>query len=544
MKQRYTRLLCVLATLLVVSAATPVTAAVPGTMNYQGRLTNAAGQNVTDGNYNVRFSLYDAASAGTVLWAESLSVVVTSGLFSVELGKVHAITGTLFSGADRWLGIAVASDPELTPRTKFATVAYAFAVDPSGSGFLPLSGGTMTGPITNTGNPSITMGKGNFGSSNLNPGAAAFVAGTNNRANGDYSAVTGGVGNYAMGSYSFVGGGNANVADSSYSTVAGGQNNVAIHSASFVGGGLQNIVMGPLSGVCSGHFNWAGDNPTDTAAVVGGGDGNLASERYSTIAGGQANNASGLQSTIGGGRKNTASGPQATIGGGERDTASNQWATVSGGANNRATGLGAMIPGGSDNIAGGSRSFAAGLGAQAMHGGSFVWADGTGGTFGSNRDNQVKMRANGGVWFSLNASRWVEFYDDGVDRLINASNNAYLSRPGVWTNNCNREAKENFTPVNGEQILEQIDQLPITRWNYKTDDTEVTHIGPVAQDFQALFKVGDDTTSISTLDPSGIALAGIKELHKENSELRAQNENLKKQLEALSQKVEKLAAGK
>lgn len=42
-------------------------AAVPSTMNYQGRLTNFSGQNVTEGTYDLKFTLYDAVTAGTVL---------------------------------------------------------------------------------------------------------------------------------------------------------------------------------------------------------------------------------------------------------------------------------------------------------------------------------------------------------------------------------------------------------------------------------------------------------------------------------------------
>jgi hypothetical protein len=92
-------------------------------------------------------------------------------MFSVQLGKVHGLTSTLFSGPDRWIGIAVASNPELILRIKFTTVAYAFAVDQNGGSFLPLSGGMMTGPVTSTGDPAITMRKGNFGSNDVNSGA-------------------------------------------------------------------------------------------------------------------------------------------------------------------------------------------------------------------------------------------------------------------------------------------------------------------------------------------------------------------------------------
>ena len=128
MKRHVTALPFVMIAVIATIAVTGALAAVPGTMNYQGRLTNASGQNVTDGNYSLKFTLYDAASLGTVLWAETLHVAVASGLFSVELGRVHPVAAPLFSAPDRWIGIGVGSDPELTPRAKLTTVPYAFAM--------------------------------------------------------------------------------------------------------------------------------------------------------------------------------------------------------------------------------------------------------------------------------------------------------------------------------------------------------------------------------------------------------------------------------
>ena len=46
------------------------------------------------------------------------------------------------------------------------------------------------------------------------------------------------------------------------------------------------------------------------------------------------------------------------------------------------------------------------------------------------------------------------------------------------------------------------------KWNYKGSDE--THIGPIAEDFYRIFGVGVDEKSISTIDPSGVALAAIQ----------------------------------
>ena len=50
---------------------------------------------------------------------------------------------------------------------------------------------------------------------------------------------------------------------------------------------------------------------------------------------------------------------------------------------------------------------------------------------------------------------------------------------------------------------------------------------------QALFGVGRDDVSISTIDPAGIALAAIQELHKRNNELKSQVSELKQLVELL-----------
>lgn len=110
-----------------------------------------------------------------------------------------------------------------------------------------------------------------------------------------------------------------------------------------------------------------------------------------------------------------------------------------------------------------------------------------------------------------------------------------------WINASDVNSKENFEPVDGEEILDKISDLEITRWNYKGKN-EVEHIGPTAQDFKKAFGVGADEKSISTIDPSGIALAAIKELNKQNQELAKQNQKLQKELENLKKQVQEIVS--
>lgn len=111
-------------------------------------------------------------------------------------------------------------------------------------------------------------------------------------------------------------------------------------------------------------------------------------------------------------------------------------------------------------------------------------------------------------------------------------NAAYLSQGGAWTNTSDVNLKENIQPVEGAQVLGLIRQLPLSRWTYKGTHGE-THLGPMAQDFYRLFHLGLNDTSISTIDPAGVALAGVQELARQNDALKTENAQLRQQLQAV-----------
>jgi hypothetical protein len=125
--------------------------------------------------------------------------------------------------------------------------------------------------------------------------------------------------------------------------------------------------------------------------------------------------------------------------------------------------------------------------------------------------------------------------------LIHLSGGAY-SDGATWTNASDENLKENFESLDGGEILGLINKLPVTRWNYKADDQVIKHIGPVAQDFYSLFGLGNDNKSISSIDPSGVALVAIKELSKENKAMKEQIESYKSQLQTLQEEVEQIKA--
>jgi hypothetical protein len=100
-----------------------------------------------------------------------------------------------------------------------------------------------------------------------------------------------------------------------------------------------------------------------------------------------------------------------------------------------------------------------------------------------------------------------------------------------------RNKKENFRPVDGEEVLRKIGGLNLTSWNYIGHDPEqFRHYGPVAQEFFAAFghdgvgTVGTPTT-LNSGDVEGILMIAVQTLSKENAELKARIEALERLVE-------------
>lgn len=123
---------------------------VPYKMNFQGRLTDASGNAMANGTYNMKFRIYDALTAGTQQWTETRSnftttgVTVTNGLFSVQLGDVTALPPAIFTNQNLYFEIELPTPGTATcntsscesytegpmgPRNKLGTSAYAFNSD-------------------------------------------------------------------------------------------------------------------------------------------------------------------------------------------------------------------------------------------------------------------------------------------------------------------------------------------------------------------------------------------------------------------------------
>ncbi len=373
---------------------------------------------------------------------------------------------------------------------------------------------------------------------------ATVAGGRSNHARATYATVGGGNDNTAYSEGATVGGGWMNGANGRLSTVGGGSANAAGAEFSTVAGGTGNLAQGPGAFIAGGGWDGSttGGNRTHAAAsTIGGGLSNEidSGASYATIAGGYRNKAQGSRSVIAGGEQNHADGYLATVGGGFNNRAGER-AVVAGGVNNQATGTWSAIPGGSGNLASGNYSFAAGRRAKAIKNGCFIWADSTNLDLKCSQENRTYFRSTGGFVI------YTYFGSDGSRRGV------YLAPSGSsWNQVSDRNAKENFRPVDKEALLERLARIEINTWNYKEQDPAIRHIGPTAQDFNALLPDlgGEGETYINTMDADGVALAAIQALYERSqkqaariAQLEAENAALQAQLADLAERLARLEA--
>jgi hypothetical protein len=95
---------------------------IPEFVNYQGILTDSGGMPL-DGTYDLRFEIFDALSAGVVLYGQTnSSETVDDGLFNVILGPID---GAIFEDGSLWVQVTVDGDI-IAPRTQLTSVPWAY----------------------------------------------------------------------------------------------------------------------------------------------------------------------------------------------------------------------------------------------------------------------------------------------------------------------------------------------------------------------------------------------------------------------------------
>jgi hypothetical protein len=519
-----------------------------------GSSNTASAEHATvGGGYGNTASAWAATVGGG--WSNSASgdsATVGGGDSNSASGAFNATVGGGYQNTASGFQTTVAGGTNNTASGDIATVGG--GTDNTASAWVATVGGGKQNTASGDQGATVAGGQGH----NASGSSATVGGGDGNTASGDGAIVGGGDSNTASGRDATIAGGGrsdwfdpatANRATDAFCTVGGGANNQAGDNAGTTDDAASATVGGGESNTASGNSATVGGGNTNTAsnqsATVGGGASNIASGDQATVGGGGGNTANGVSATVGGGDANTAGGgTNATVGGGHGNIAGGSDATVGGGNSNTASGNSATVPGGSDNTAAGDLSFAAGRRATANNQGCFVWGDSTDADVASTGNDQFIVRASGGVWFGSTSS------PDLTAGFINTSTGGYLSTGGAWTDSSDRDQKENFTPVDGQEVLASLAEMPITTWNYKAEDASISHMGPVAQDFYAAFGLGQDELHIASLDSSGVALAAIQGLYEVVQEqatriqaLEEENGSLQQRLDDLETRVTALDGG-
>lgn len=111
----------ILAALLVL--ASTALADVPRLLSQEGRLLRADGT-PERGTWSLTFALYTTAAGGVPVWTETVPAQLSpDGYYAVVLGSVPL--PAFVDGQAYFIGITVAGESEMTPRTRLVSTAYA-----------------------------------------------------------------------------------------------------------------------------------------------------------------------------------------------------------------------------------------------------------------------------------------------------------------------------------------------------------------------------------------------------------------------------------
>lgn len=467
-------------------AAAAESIAVPALMSFQGRLLDSAGTPVPDTLRTVRFRLYDRPTGGTRLWEEDQSVRTRDGLFAVLLGSVTPIPSVPEAGG-LYLGMQVEAEPEMDPRTRIVSAAYAYLArkadtaryaESTAGGDNAWTRGTPDSVLFTTKQLGIARG----GALNVLNGGGRHthvnlgVASTTGTSGLDHtgSTVGGGFANTAGDDCATVAGGRANHAIASNATVAGGQGNSATAGSATVGGGRHNVASGTNATISGGKFGTA----SGYCAAVGGGVDNVARDECATVAGGAGNTAIADRAAIGGGAANIAGALCATIAGGNANTASDTNAAIGGGQANVASGRAATVPGGEADTCAGDWGLATGYRVRVGDSADYTLAFGE--DFVTNTIRAVVFYHSGGAT-RLGVGRPDPAYQ------IHCGGGAYCTGTD-WVNGSSRESRQDVTGLTGEQLrrlVEELRDVEVVRYRNRTGDTDEEHIGIAAENAPA-----------------------------------------------------------
>jgi trimeric autotransporter adhesin len=523
---------------------------------------------VSNGSYTFTFRLATAATGSNYVGSAITNpVVIASKEFSTPLDFDNVFDGQLY-----WVEIARKVGKEfvtLTPRQLLPSAPYALYAYTAGTiAASNVSGGSITinatnglsgggtvalgGSITlsNTGVLSVT-GSGGINAATLDGAVTLSLDATNGDTAGTL-VERDGSGNFSANSVALnslslpdpgaiYSGSNAVL----YSDSGTGDFFAGLEAGNSPnGGGSDNTASGFQALFANGTINTSG---TAVHYPVGPGNNNTANGYQSLYNNGTVNisgeaNEQRLPSV---GNNNTASGFQALFNNGNLNiSGANIQQTVTVGDNNTAAGYQALYNNGIVNVSGGNIQQLVTVGNNNTAYGYQALLNNGGLNDGGGNIQSPITSGNDNIALGYQAGTNIISGNNNIDigasgpsdesaiiRIGNPSiqTATYLSGT-VYANGVeltsDRNAKEQFAPVNAQAVLDKVAALPISEWKFKTDKS-VQHIGPMAQDFKAAFNVGTDDRHIAVVDEGGVALAAIQGLNLKLNEKDAEIQMLK-----------------
>lgn len=107
-----------------------------------------------------------------------------------------------------------------------------------------------------------------------------------------------------------------------------------------------------------------------------------------------------------------------------------------------------------------------------------------------------------------------------------------------FVDTSSRALKTDFAEVDSQTVLRQLADLPVHSWRYRSDAEPRRHVGPMAEDFQEAFGLGDGS-HISSVDTRGVMFAAIQAL---DSNLKRKDDEIAELRQRLVELEERLGA--
>ncbi len=102
--------------------------------------------------------------------------------------------------------------------------------------------------------------------------------------------------------------------------------------------------------------------------------------------------------------------------------------------------------------------------------------------------------------------------DGSANEALIVANNGDVTISGTLNEQSSRSSKENFDFLDPHQLLDTVEKLDVPSWNYKHQTADNRHMGPIAEDFYAAFRLGTSDKHVAPGDIAAVALATVKAL--------------------------------